>query len=589
MHQLVLRQLRLHNFKAFETYTVNLSRNSLLVGPNNAGKSTLLSAVRTCARLLQHAQRVTPNAQKEDNGRRVLAYEFAGERFGLVEENLAHEFRDVETRLVATFWDWSRMTVVWPRPSELGGSRESFFYLEVYGRSQPRRPKDVTEHLPTLGVVPLLSPIERDESMLTEKYVRQHLDSRRASLHLRNQLWLLKEGRLGDDCDYEEFEAFLETWLPELDLTLLRPNPSVDGPKLDLFYLEEGSPVEKEIFWSGDGMQVWLQALLHLYRLRNVDSVVLDEPDVYLHADLQRRLVRLLETIEAQSITATHSAEMVAEASADSLIWVDKSRSHGMRTRGESGAGTIGQSLGSHFNLRLARALRARTVLFVEGQDMRILRSFAEAVGAENLAAERGVAVVPLGGATNWHHVEPFRWFVDDFLEGTIETFVILDRDYGSHAWAQDLVRELGQLGIRGHVWKRKELENYLLSPSLLARTAEIDIEEARTLIDAEVESLRSKVQARVTSAYLESASGSGTASTTVIERATEEFERRWADRRSRLAMVPGKDVLSSINRALEKRGAKTPSVRALAADLGPADVSDEVRSLLLQIERTLG
>lgn len=73
-----------------------------------------------------------------------------------------------------------------------------------------------------------------------------------------------------------------------------------------MYYRERGSPREREIFWAGDGYQVWFQILLHLWRVWDTaDAVILDEPDSYLHADLQRRLVRMLEAMPAQVITAT--------------------------------------------------------------------------------------------------------------------------------------------------------------------------------------------------------------------------------------------------------------------------------------------
>jgi len=81
--------------------------------------------------------------------------------------------------------------------------------------------------------------------------------------------------------------------------------------EIDVFLREAGDRTPKELFWAGDGMQVFVQLLVHLYRLRDSDVIVLDEPDLYLHADLQRRLVRLLENTAAQTITATHSSEML--------------------------------------------------------------------------------------------------------------------------------------------------------------------------------------------------------------------------------------------------------------------------------------
>jgi len=51
---------------------------------------------------------------------------------------------------------------------------------------------------------------------------------------------------------------------------------------LDVFYQEADSRIPKELVWAGDGIQVWLQLLYHVYRVQNCETIVLDEPEVYL-------------------------------------------------------------------------------------------------------------------------------------------------------------------------------------------------------------------------------------------------------------------------------------------------------------------
>jgi hypothetical protein len=48
--------------------------------------------------------------------------------------------------------------------------------------------------------------------------------------------------------------------------------------------------------------------------------------------------------------------------------------------------------------------------LFVEGDDHKLLREIARAVGAVNLANELGVALIPIGGFSQWDRIEPFKW-----------------------------------------------------------------------------------------------------------------------------------------------------------------------------------
>lgn len=109
---------------------------------------------------------------------------------------------------------------------------------------------------------------------------------------------------------------------------------------------------------------------------------MLDEPDVFLHPDLQRRLVRLLDSLGAQTITATHSSEVLVEAPPESVLWVDKGRKRSVAAPEAGASAGLTSALGSVFSIRLARALRVRAVIFVEGDDVKILRQLASTIGA---------------------------------------------------------------------------------------------------------------------------------------------------------------------------------------------------------------
>ena len=62
-----------------------------MVGPNNAGKSTLISALKTAGLMLEHASRYRPQGRRIREGERFPAHEFAGDQFG---------FEDLETELL---------------------------------------------------------------------------------------------------------------------------------------------------------------------------------------------------------------------------------------------------------------------------------------------------------------------------------------------------------------------------------------------------------------------------------------------------------------------------------------------------------
>lgn len=169
--------------------------------------------------------------------------------------------------------------------------------------------------------------------------------------------------------EYEKTIQFICDNTPEISDASVRLRMAPKGPELDFFFTEATSNAEREVFWTGDGLQIWLQVLYHSFRQRDVGTLVLDEPDVFLHPDLQRRLVAMLEDLGPQIIVATHSPEVIAEASKDSVISVDRSRRAAQRVRGTLQVDRLISDLGSAFDLGIARALRSRVALFVEGQD----------------------------------------------------------------------------------------------------------------------------------------------------------------------------------------------------------------------------
>jgi predicted ATP-dependent endonuclease of OLD family len=74
--------------------------------------------------------------------------------------------------------------------------------------------------------------------------------------------------------------------------------PEVDATheqaRLHMFCLEER--ISREIFWAGFGLQVWCQMLTYILQSDNRSLLLIDEPDIYLHSDLQRQRLVCCET-----------------------------------------------------------------------------------------------------------------------------------------------------------------------------------------------------------------------------------------------------------------------------------------------------
>jgi predicted ATPase len=556
---------------------------AVLVGPNNAGKSSAIAALKAVAELLRVAARQRATNRRDDRGDQRFIYYFDTGQVELEKDNLRYQFADVETRIEVKLSNGVGVQAVWP----IEAGAEEFFYLQAPSPSAHWTPLTVRESLPSIGVVPVVTPLERKEVILTRPYLMRNLSTRLASRHFRNQLELLRSEASNTHTNkLAEFHAFCAQWLPEVVLAIDAPlkRPTNEGMELDLFYREDKSSLE--VAWAGDGIQVFLQILLHVFRLQGSDVIVLDEPDVYLHADLQRRLLRLLSTLSSQVIFATHSSEMILEAPPHAIVWLDRSRTSAIRSPEPATLEILADTMGIEIKMRLARLLKTRVALFVEGQDMVLLRNLAATVGASALVTEAEVVAIPIEGFSNWRRLQPFPWLVGSFLQDDVVGYVILDRDVHDPAALEGIITELAKLGIQTHVWQRNELENYLLHPDAISRLTGALPEWVHAELEAITLEMKSHVMSRMVSTRFDERSDRGVKLATIAQHCSEEVDEKWLTYDHRIGICPGKEVISALNQRLQAARYGTVNSYNLSREIRSAELPSELGEVLRHIQR---
>ncbi|HEX8306608.1 MAG TPA: AAA family ATPase [Jatrophihabitans sp.] len=573
--------MRLSNFRGFESFQLNFAPHNYLLGPNNAGKSTILTALRLVETLLRVAHSRNSEFSVADGERRVLAYAINLSEFPALADSIHFDFYgDQETRLEVVWSSSAKLTAVWPPLDE---DSEPFFYLENLSGMQPKSVSLTRSAFPLLGVIPVLTPVEHTETLLKERYVRASVNTRLASRHLRNNLYLLGQGSVA-----AEFYAYASEWTEEVEFERVTTRITDQGICIDLFYNEPKSRVPKELVWAGDGIQIWLQILFHLFRIRELDTVILDEPEVYLHPDLQRRLVRILEGSGKQIIMATHSAEVIGETNPADVILIDKRQSRGVRAKTVELEQRIGSLIGTQFNLRLAKALRSKVVVFVEGDDLQILRPLFGQLGLTKLARESGVSFIDLGGFSMWEHLAAFEWFVKDLLKGSVETAVLLDRDYRSDQQVVDLESRMCAIGLAAHIWRRKEIESYLVTVPLVTRATKEPLDEIVDIFQKVTVRLETITFSRLVAEAIQEKGGGSQHHATVTAQVKKDFDGNWSSPDYRYKVLPPKQLLAGICDELQATGRKAVSIRALARAARRRDLDSELIFALERIENML-
>ncbi|MGW3952928.1 AAA family ATPase [Streptomyces sp. NPDC004752] len=167
----VLKKLRLSHFKGFAEFEINFGQQVVLVGPNNAGKSTIISALRLAAEEVSFARRRNCRDRFNLDGNRwALGHHLTdgiGNPSGFVGENIRHEFRESETRLELTFSSGATLKSVWPVEDP------PFFCLTNDDGPVVSTGANARSITPSIGVVPTLTPVQHRELILTERYVKE--------------------------------------------------------------------------------------------------------------------------------------------------------------------------------------------------------------------------------------------------------------------------------------------------------------------------------------------------------------------------------------------------------------------------------
>ena len=149
-----------------------------------------------------------------------------------------------------------------------------------------------------LFILPQISPLQDSETVLRKQYVRKCIDTQLSSRHFRNQIRFMHE-HFEDFCD-----LFQRTW-DSIRVAEFDAPEAKHEDELALMLREEGFVAEVSNF--GHGLQMWLQIVWFLARTDSQSIVILDEPDVYMHPQQQRRMIELLRGRFQQCILSTHA------------------------------------------------------------------------------------------------------------------------------------------------------------------------------------------------------------------------------------------------------------------------------------------
>lgn len=458
----MLTRLVIRNFKLFGEVEIELGDRVVFVGPNNSGKTTALQALAlwsTGVRRWVEKRGARPVPKERAgvtiNRRDLIALPVPFANLLWRECHVREGFREAgktktKNVLVELEVDGVDDGKPWHTAIELDYANEESFYC----RSKLGPDGERLEIAPAaagvrLAYLPPMSGLASSETRLDEGAIAVRIGEGRTAEVLRN---LCSQAFNREDKSH--WRRIVERMQELFGVKLDDPEYVPERGEITMSFHQRG--VELDLSASGRGQQQTLLLVAHM--AANPGSVLLlDEPDAHLEILRQRQIYDVLtETAKetgSQIIAASHSEVLLNEAAGRDLVVAFVGKPHRIDDRGS-------QVLKALRDIGFDQYLQAEQtgwVLYLEGAtDLAILRAFARTLQhpASALLASPFVRYVANQPPRAREHFHGLREAKPDLVG--VALFDRLDLQLRDDP-------QLVQL-----MWRRREIENYLVSREVL-------------------------------------------------------------------------------------------------------------------------
>lgn len=564
----MLKKIKLSNFKCYKQSTLYLKDITVIVGNNNAGKSTLIEALRLVALVVRKYKNIIysemPNEfdlPKKQKGFKITSADTIVDLRSVI-HNLEGDYATIEVE-----FDTKEIIKIY--------LNSTYAYASVFdatGNVISNKGTARKLSIAPVRIMPQIGLIKDEEKRLAVDTIEKNLDTRLSSRHFRNELLLYKNKY------YDDFvEMAQNTWKG------LRIQDLVAGygdTPIDLF-VYDGS-FSAEIGNMGSGLQMWLQIIWFLSRCDGNDTIILDEPDVYMHPDMQKKIFDIVSKKFKQVIVATHSVEIISMAEPQHIVTVDRNSRRFSYANDIKGAQSIIDNIGGIQNLSLLRLGSSKKCVFVEGKDLSLLSKIYSRVFPNSETRIDDIPFVVLGGKGRFEESLGTARLFREETNSQIQTICLLDHDYSTDEEIKTYCKKAEESGLILHIWKKKEIENYIVSPEIVFKASNLPNEEKERLMEHiadTVESFKQDVIDQYSDRLLKLDRSKSVATTN--KEAREIVETKWNSLSNKMSLVNGKELIRAIIKLLKEQYnidcKKSDFIAAITAD----NISQEVIDVL--------
>jgi ABC-type arginine transport system ATPase subunit len=570
----MITKLTIRNFKRFDEAVIPLGENVVLIGPNNAGKTTALQALALWdvgykAWIDKRGTGETPSKRPgiAINRRDLIS-------IPVPEANLL--WRDRHTRSISRSEEKQntqnvRIDIIvegvsegkpWECGLEFDYANEEAFHCRPLRLTDGKNPDRMSvpnlSNMVNVAFLPPMSGLADREFLKQPGEIGVLLGQGQTAEVLRNLCYRV----FAEEAPSRNWSSIVNAIRDIFGVELLDPIMRQATAEITLAYRDQNG-AEFDLSSSGRGLQQTLLLLAHLYA--NPHSVLLlDEPDAHLEILRQRQIYNLLtETASrqrSQIIAASHSEVVLNEAATKDSVVAFVGKPHCLTDRGTHVLKAL-KDIGFE---QYYQAEQKGWVLYVEdATDLAILQAFAELLKhpARDVLKAPFVHYV----ATNLPSKPREHFFGIKEAKTDFVGLALFDRIDAELRDANGLVERM---------WSKREIENYICQEDVLLSYA--GSTEPNDLFEIAERAKRLKVMKQAIEE---------------VKTALDTFGKPdpWSD-----DVKASDDVLEPIFRAFSKRMGiplveRKRDFHKLVAFLDPASVDSEVVEKLDLIAKVSG
>jgi hypothetical protein len=170
----MLQQIKFKNYRGFSEHTLPLKSETLIVGRNNAGKSTVIEGFRIASVVIERYKNLTykPPPTWLDLPRRYRGVQPSAQNLNLVSQNMFHRYQEPPATIEVQFSAGERITVY------LGPNADIYAVLQGDNDKIVMDKREAaSQTLPQLSVLPQVTPLAQQETVLDPAYVRRNIST----------------------------------------------------------------------------------------------------------------------------------------------------------------------------------------------------------------------------------------------------------------------------------------------------------------------------------------------------------------------------------------------------------------------------